>query len=267
MNNANAKNETHRAANLAWLRAGVLGANDGLLSTSSLIVGVAAAQTTPANILLTGVAGLVAGAMSMAAGEYVSVSSQSDTERADLARERHELATEPIGERNELTQIYVGRGLEPTLALQVATQLMARDALKAHARDELGISSRSAARPVQAAMASASMFAIGAALPLLIVVASPTSALIPLVVGGSLVFLAGLGAFAARMGGANVLRGAARVTFWGVLAMGSATVLLRVTLLLAFFIGMSFAIPFAIKKAKSRIFRNSKWKSDRSCCS
>ena len=220
MRKIKAKDNSQGSKNTGWLRAGVLGCNDGLLSTSSLIVGVAAAQSSSTNILLSGVAGLVAGAMSMAAGEYVSVSSQSDTENADLSRERIELAAEPIAEHEELAQIYVGRGLEPGLARQVANQLMAHDALGAHARDELGISERSVARPVQAALASACMFAIGAAFPLLIVLISPSYILIPLEFGSSLIFLAALGALAARIGGASILRGAGRVTFWGALAMG-----------------------------------------------
>ena len=194
-------------------------ANDGILSTASLIVGVAAAAATKNAVLLAGVAGLVAGAMSMATGEYVSVSSQSDTEQADLARERNELRTDIEFEKEELAQIYVKRGLEPALARKVAQQLMAKDALAAHARDELGISEITAARPVQAALTSALTFSVGAALPLLMVIVSPIGAIIPIVSAASLGFLALLGAIGARAGGANVLRATARVTFWGALAM------------------------------------------------
>jgi VIT1/CCC1 family predicted Fe2+/Mn2+ transporter len=211
--------ETHRTHRIGWLRAAVLGANDGIVSTASLIVGVAAAGATSETILIAGVAGLVAGAMSMAAGEYVSVSSQADTERADLDRERRELAAYPLHEHAELTAIYVGRGLEAGLASRVATQLMAHDALGAHARDELGISHISTARPVQAALASAAMFAAGAILPLLLVLLFPVNRLLWAVSGGSLLLLALLGALAARAGGASVPVAAARVTFWGVLAM------------------------------------------------
>jgi VIT1/CCC1 family predicted Fe2+/Mn2+ transporter len=211
--------ERHRTQRIGWLRAAVLGANDGIVSTASLIVGVAAAHGTRSNILIAGVAGLVAGAMSMAAGEYVSVSSQADTEQADLARERKELATDKESETKELATIYVHRGLEPSLAKQVAEQLMAKDALAAHARDELGISDTLTARPIQAAFASAASFAIGAALPLLTTVITHSSALIPLIVGTSLAFLALLGGLAASTGGAPVLAGAIRVTFWGALAM------------------------------------------------
>ncbi|QQS14737.1 MAG: VIT family protein [Rhodospirillales bacterium] len=211
--------ETHLVARIGWLRAAILGANDGIVSTASLIVGVAAAHASRADILLVGVAGLVAGAMSMAAGEYVSVSSQSDTERADLARESLELATEVEREREELAGIYVGRGVSPDLARQVAEQLMAKDALGAHARDELGISEITTARPVQAALTSAATFAVGAALPLLAVVVSPAGVLAPVVSAASLVFLAALGALGARAGGAGVARATVRVTFWGALAM------------------------------------------------
>ena len=211
--------ELHRTDRIAWLRAAVLGANDGIVSTASLIVGVAAAHTARDQIWITGIAGLVAGAMSMASGEYVSVSSQSDTERADLARERKELETESEKEHEELAGIYVGRGLDPELARQVAAQLMAHDAIGAHARDELGISSTGSARPVQAALASAASFAIGGSLPLLLIFAVPVGQLIPAVSGGSLCFLAALGIVAARTGGANVWKGALRVTFWGTLAM------------------------------------------------
>ena len=211
--------ERHRLHRIGWLRAAVLGANDGIVSTASLVLGVAAAGTSPENILITGVAGLVAGAMSMAAGEYVSVSSQADTERADLDRERKELVADPEHERAELAAIYVGRGLEVGLASKVATQLMEHDALGAHARDELGISETLTARPVQAALASAGTFAVGAALPLLIVLLVPISALLWTVAGSSLFFLALLGSLAARAGGASVITAAARVTFWGALAM------------------------------------------------
>ena len=212
--------ENHLVGRIGWMRAAVLGANDGIISTASLIVGVAAAATTQHEVLLAGIAGLVAGAMSMAAGEYVSVSSQSDTERADLARERKELTDNPAFELDELADIYVQRGVDPPLARQVAQQLMAKDALTAHARDELGISEITAARPVQAALTSAAMFSIGAAMPLLMVVVSPTNALVPVVSGASLGFLALLGAIGARAGGANMLRATARVTFWGALALG-----------------------------------------------
>ncbi|MCG3153860.1 MAG: hypothetical protein DKINENOH_00450 [bacterium] len=213
--------ERHYAERIGWLRAAVLGANDGIVSTASLVVGVAAAQATRSNVLIAGVAGLVAGAMSMAAGEYVSVSSQADTEKADLQRERDELATNVEFERDELASIYVKRGLEPTLAQQVADQLMAHDALSAHARDELGLSETHTARPIQAALASAATFAVGATLPLLIVLISPPSNMIPLVAGSSLVFLALMGGLAARVGGARVVTGAVRVTFWGALAMAA----------------------------------------------
>jgi VIT1/CCC1 family predicted Fe2+/Mn2+ transporter len=211
--------ENHFVSRIGWLRAAVLGANDGIISTASLIVGVAAATATQNEVLLAGVAGLVAGAMSMAAGEYVSVSSQSDTERADLARERAELSENPAFETNELTEIYVQRGVDQALARQVAEQLMAKDAITAHARDELGISEISTARPVQAALASAATFSVGAAMPLLMVLVSPSTALVPVVSAASLGFLALLGAIGARAGGANVLRATARVTFWGALAM------------------------------------------------
>lgn len=211
--------ERHRMSRIGWLRAAVLGANDGIVSTASLVLGVAASGATSNSILVAGVAGLVAGAMSMAAGEYVSVSSQADTENADLARERQELATMPEAEHAEMTEIYVQRGLTPELAEQVATQLMAHDALGAHARDELGISEMVTARPVQAALASAATFAVGAALPLLVVLLAPQSALIWAVAISSLLFLALLGSLAAATGGSPVLRAAARVTFWGALAM------------------------------------------------
>ncbi|MFN0071823.1 MAG: VIT family protein [Chloroflexota bacterium] len=211
--------ERHRTERIGWLRAGVLGANDGIVSTASLILGVAAAQAASHDILVAGVAALVAGAMSMAAGEYVSVSSQSDTERADIERERKELSADEGRERAELAAIYVSRGLEPLLANQVAEQLMAHGALAAHARDELGISEALSARPVQAAFASAGMFAGGAVLPLLMVVVAPGAYLIPLVAGTSLIFLALLGGLAALAGGANPAVGAGRVAFWGALAM------------------------------------------------
>ena len=212
--------ERHRTERIGWLRAAVLGANDGIVSTASLVLGVAAAHATHSNVLVAGVAGLVAGAMSMAAGEYVSVHSQADTEQAELARERTELKADDQGEHKELTAIYVGRGLDPALAKQVAEQLMAHDAIGAHARDELGISETLSARPIQAALASAGSFAVGAAMPLLVTALVPEASLIPLVSGTSLVFLALLGGLAARVGGARVTVGAMRVTFWGALAMG-----------------------------------------------
>jgi VIT1/CCC1 family predicted Fe2+/Mn2+ transporter len=211
--------EQHRTGRIGWLRAAVLGANDGILSTSSLVLGVAAAHATHSNVLVAGVAGLVAGAMSMAAGEYVSVHSQADTEQAALKIERAELKADDAGEHKELTAIYIARGLGPALAKQVARQLMAHDALGAHARDELGISETLRARPLQAALASAGSFAVGGAMPLLITAIAPAASLIPLVAGTSLVFLALLGGLAARAGGAGVAVGAIRVTFWGALAM------------------------------------------------
>lgn len=211
--------ERHRTARIGWLRAAVMGANDGIVSTASLVLGVAAAQASTPEILVAGVAGMVAGAMSMAAGEYVSVSSQADTEQADLALERRELAADPAGELAELSAIYVQRGLERSLAKQVAEQLTAHDALAAHARDELGSSGLLEARPVQAALASAGTFAVGASLPLLAVVVAPDAYLVALVAGASLIFLAALGGLAAFVGGAGVARGAVRVTFWGALAM------------------------------------------------
>lgn len=201
------------------MRAAVLGANDGIISTASLIVGVAASSATQSDVLIAGIAGLVAGAMSMAAGEYVSVSSQSDTEQADLARERSELSEKPEAELNELAEIYIKRGVEKGLARQVAQQLMAKDALGAHARDELGMSEITTARPVQAALTSAAMFSIGAAMPLLMAAVSPANALVPIVSATSLLFLALLGAIGARTGGANILRATVRVTFWGALAL------------------------------------------------
>ena len=211
--------EAHLIDRTGWLRAAVLGANDGLVSTASLIVGVAASAAGAGEILIAGSAGLVAGAMSMAAGEYVSVSSQSDTEQADLARERRELAMDPEAEREELTRIYVGRGLERGLARQVADQLMARDAVGAHARDELGISELTSARPIQAALTSAVSFSAGAALPLLVAALSPHALATYTVAGASLVFLALLGALGAVAGGAAIMRPTVRVAFWGALAM------------------------------------------------
>jgi VIT1/CCC1 family predicted Fe2+/Mn2+ transporter len=211
--------ELHHTGRIAWLRAAVLGANDGILSTSSLVLGVAAAHATHSNVLVAGVAGLVAGAMSMAAGEYVSVHSQADTEQAELELERAELQADDKGEHTELMAIYVARGLDPSLAKQVAQQLMAHDALGAHARDELGISENFRARPIQAAFASAGSFAVGAAMPLVVTAVAPAARLILLVSGTSLVFLALLGGLAARAGGAAVTTGALRVTFWGALAM------------------------------------------------
>jgi vacuolar iron transporter family protein len=211
--------ERHLIDRIGWLRAAVLGANDGLVSTASLIVGVAASAANTGEILVAGSAGLVAGAMSMAAGEYVSVSSQADTEQADLARERRELADDPAAEREELARIYVDRGLDHALALQVAAQLMAKDALGAHARDELGISEVTTARPVQAALTSAATFSAGAALPLAVAALSPGNVAVYTVSAASLVFLAVLGALGAKAGGAPLVRATARVTFWGALAM------------------------------------------------
>lgn len=219
--------ERHRTAHVGWLRASVLGANDGLISTASLIVGVAASGTGRGAVLIAGIAGLVAGAMSMAAGEYVSVSSQADTEAADLARERRELATDPEAEDAELTAIYVARGLTPALAKEVAKQLAARDALGTHAREELGLSDLTAARPLQAALSSAISFAIGAALPVMIAAMVPVSTITRYVVVSALVLLIGLGAIAARVGGASALRGATRVAFWGALAMAMSAVVGR----------------------------------------
>ena len=211
--------ERHRTGRVAWLRAGVLGANDGILSTASLVLGVAAAHATHGAVMVAGVAGLVAGAMSMAAGEYVSVHSQADTEKADLKLERRELRTDDAGEHKELAAIYVARGLDRTLAKQVADQLMAHNALGAHARDELGINAAFSARPIQAALASAGSFAVGATMPLLVTAIAPAAGLIPFVSGTSLLFLALLGGLAARAGGAGVTLGAMRVTFWGAMAM------------------------------------------------
>ena len=215
--------ESHLVERIGWLRAAVLGANDGIISTASLVLGVASAASSQNEALIAGVAGLVAGAMSMAAGEYVSVSSQSDTERADLARETLELANDRDFETEELAQIYVERGVETGLARQVARQLMAKDALGSHARDELGISSISAARPVQAALTSAATFSVGAAAPLLLVIVSPRNWLLAVVSIGSLLFLALLGAIGARAGGAGLVKATIRVTFWGALAMGLTT--------------------------------------------
>ena len=212
--------ERHRTGRIGWLRAAVLGANDGIVSTASLVLGVAAAHATHSNIMVAGVAGLVAGAMSMAAGEYVSVHSQADTERAELDLERAELKADVKGEQKELAAIYVARGLDPSLAKQVAEQLMIHDAIGAHAQDELGISETLRARPIQAALASASSFAVGAAMPLLITAIAPAVGLLPLVSGTSLACLALLGGLAAWAGGAGVAVGAIRVTFWGALAMG-----------------------------------------------
>lgn len=220
--------ERHRTERIGWLRAAVLGANDGIVSTASLVVGVAAASSGRPEILLAGIAGLVAGALSMAAGEYVSVSSQADTERADLAREREELATQPAAEEDELTGIYVQRGLEPALARTVAQQLMAKDALAAHARDELGMSEALSARPLQAALASAGTFAVGAAVPMIAVVVTPLSSMVLIVSGVSLLCLAGLGALAARAGGASPWIGAGRVAFWSALAMAATALVGKV---------------------------------------
>jgi len=214
--------ERHRTAHIGWLRASVLGANDGLISTASLVIGVASSGSARAAILIAGVTGVVAGAMSMAAGEYVSVSSQADVEGADLAREREELATQPEAELAELAGIYVERGLSPELAQQVARQLTAHDALGAHARDELGLSEITAARPLQAALASAGSFAVGAALPVLIVAFAPTASLTQLVIASTLVLLSLLGALAAKVGGAPMGRGALRVAFWGAIAMAAS---------------------------------------------
>lgn len=211
--------ENHLVARIGWLRAAVLGANDGIVSTASLIMGVASASVGTSQVLVAGVAGLVAGAMSMAAGEYVSVSSQADTEAADLARERLELQSQPEAELDELTDIYVARGLSYDLARQVAVQLTANNVLDAHARDELGIVEHMAARPIEAALTSAMTFAVGAALPLLMVILSPSGKLVYSVAIASLIFLALLGAIGARAGGANVLKASARVTFWGAFAM------------------------------------------------
>jgi VIT1/CCC1 family predicted Fe2+/Mn2+ transporter len=222
-----AHRERHRSERIGWLRAAVLGANDGIVSTASLVVGVAAAASAREDVLVAGVAGLVAGALSMAAGEYVSVSSQADTERADLAREQRELATQPQAEEDELTDIYVRRGLDLELARTVARQLMTTGALAAHARDELGLTEELAARPLQAALSSAATFAVGAAVPMLAIALVPAGALVPAVAAVSLVCLLVLGATAAYAGGASVFVGAARVTIWGVLAMLATTVVGR----------------------------------------
>ncbi|AGH94452.1 VIT1/CCC1 transporter family protein [Pseudobdellovibrio exovorus] len=211
--------ETHKSKHINWLRAAVLGANDGIVSTASLIVGVASANSSQQSVLLAGIAGLVAGAMSMAAGEYVSVSSQADTESADLIKEQKEIAANPEYERMELAQIYVQRGLDLELATKVSEQLMAHDALGSHARDELGITEVMSAKPIQAALASAGAFSVGAALPLLLILISSREILIPLVSGGSIVFLVVLGILAAWVGGANIWKGAFRVALWGALAM------------------------------------------------
>lgn len=211
--------ERHLVQRIGWLRAAVLGANDGIVSTASLIVGVAAAAAAKGDVLLAGTAGLVAGAMSMAAGEYVSVSSQSDTEHADLAREREELRADPAGEERELAAIYVKRGLDPELATRVARELMAKNALAAHARDELGMSQIATARPIQAALTSALTFSVGAAMPLLAVVASPAPYVVTNVTASSLIYLAILGAIGAKTGGANVVKATVRVAFWGAFAM------------------------------------------------
>lgn len=213
--------ELHFAERIGWLRAAVMGANDGIVSTASLVLGVVAAQVPRGEVLISGMAGLVAGAMSMAAGEYVSVSSQADTEQADLARERAELAADREFETRELAEIYMKRGLDAPLAQQVAHQLMKHDALAAHARDELGLTEIHAAKPIQAAIASAATFAVGAALPLLMVLISPFSVVTPVVAGGSLVFLALMGGLAARTGGARIVLGAGRVALWGALAMAA----------------------------------------------
>ncbi|MBI1424918.1 MAG: VIT family protein [Gammaproteobacteria bacterium] len=217
--------ERHYSERIGWLRAAVLGANDGIVSTASLVVGIAAAEVGRGDVLIAAIAGLVAGAMSMAAGEYVSVSSQSDTEHADLEREKRELVADVRAEREELANIYRQRGLDGELALQVAEQLMAHDALAAHARDELGISEITRARPIQAALASAGSFAMGAILPVLLVAVTPMRMLIAVVSVSSLLFLATLGAIAAKAGGASMLRGAARVTLWSALAMAATAII------------------------------------------
>lgn len=217
--------ENHLISRVGWLRAAVLGANDGIISTASLILGVASASSSSSQAVLSGIAGLVAGAMSMAAGEYVSVSSQSDTEHADLSREKQEIAQNPQAEKEELAQIYVGRGLEANLARDVAQQLMAKDAVGAHVRDELGISEITMARPIQAAMASAASFSVGAAAPLILVLVSPPNLLLWVVSTGSLIFLAVLGAIGAKTGGAEILRPTIRVTFWGALAMAATAII------------------------------------------
>jgi len=217
--------ETHLVARIGWLRAAVLGANDGIISTASLVAGVAAAAKSPSEILVAGIAGLVAGSMAMAAGEYVSVASQADTEAADAARERRELAEQPEAELNELTGIYIARGVEPDLARKVAEQMTAKDAFATHARDELGFSDHGAAQPIQAALTSAATFAAGAAIPLLIAVVSPMQQLPLVVSAGSLAFLAVLGAVGAKVGGASPMKPALRVTFWGAVAMASTALI------------------------------------------
>jgi VIT1/CCC1 family predicted Fe2+/Mn2+ transporter len=219
--------EFHRSDRIGWLRAAVLGANDGIVSTASLLIGVAAANAGRSEILVAGIAGLVAGSMSMAAGEYVSVYAQADTEKADIAREKRELEEDDEGERAELTGIYISRGLEPSLAKEVADQLMAHDALAAHARDELGISETVTARPIQAAVFSAVSFAVGALLPLMVAIFVEAAWLMPTIAASSLFFLASLGGIAARAGGASVLRGAIRVTFWGAFAMAATALVGR----------------------------------------
>ena len=211
--------ENHLVERIGWLRAAVLGANDGIISTASLVVGVASAATSPNEVIVAGIAGMIAGAMSMAAGEYVSVSSQADTERADLARERRELAQDPKGEQEELAQIYVARGVAPALAREVAVQLMARNALEAHARDELGITATATARPVQAAFASAATFTTGAIVPIVAAIVSPVALVVPVVFAVSVALLALLGALGARAGGASLLKPTLRVAMWGALAM------------------------------------------------
>ena len=213
--------EKHLIQRIGWLRAAVLGANDGIISTASLVVGVAAASASPSDVLVAGAAGLVAGAMAMAAGEYVSVSSQADTENADLARERRELVDQPEAELRELTQIYVERGVEPGLAREVAEQMTAKDAFAAHSRDELGLSDHVVARPIQAALTSAITFTIGAAIPLVIAMAAPKTSIALFVSAGSLLCLAGLGAIGARIGGAEIFKPTVRVTFWGAFAMAA----------------------------------------------
>jgi VIT1/CCC1 family predicted Fe2+/Mn2+ transporter len=225
MSRLHAHPETHLVARIGWLRAAVLGANDGIVSTASLIAGVAASAATPQAVLVAGIAGLVAGAMSMAAGEYVSVSSQSDTEKADLARETKELAEQPEFELKELASVYVQRGLDEKLAAEVARQLTAKDALATHAREELGISEHTAAQPVVAALTSAAMFSAGAAIPLLVTLVTPSEKLVPVVTATSLICLAALGAIGAKAGGADMLRATARVTFWGALAMALTAVI------------------------------------------
>jgi VIT1/CCC1 family predicted Fe2+/Mn2+ transporter len=217
--------ENHLISRIGWLRAAVLGANDGIISTASLILGVASASSSSSQAILSGIAGLVAGAMSMAAGEYVSVSSQSDTEYADLSREKQEIAQNPQAEKEELAQIYIGRGLESNLARDVAQQLMAKDAVGAHVRDELGISEITTARPIQAAVASAASFSVGAAAPLILVLVSPPNLLLWVVSIGSLIFLAFLGAIGAKAGGAEILKPTIRVTFWGALAMAATAII------------------------------------------